>query len=128
MSESIYGTSTRIASDKNAKPGQTVRHEPTRIVEVFMAGDIAQAKQVIRRFCRESPCCVTVTPTTFIYNGGEEQGFVVGLRNYPRFPTDSYTIRSTASDLAERLVAELGQKSYMVVDAAGMTGWSSYDA
>lgn len=128
MSESIYGEATRVAPAKKAEPGQTVRHEPTRIVEVFMAGDIGHAKQVIRRFCRESPCCVTVTPTTFIYNGGEEQGFVVGLRNYPRFPTDAYTLRSTAGELAERLVAELGQKSYMVVDAAGMTEWSSYDA
>ena len=128
MSESIYGEATRVAPARKAESGQTVRHEPTRVVEVFMAGDIGHAKQVIRRFCRESPCCVTVTPTTYIYNGGEEHGFVVGLRNYPRFPTDAYTLRRTAGDLAERLVDELAQKSFMVVDAAGMTEWSSYDA
>ena len=127
MGESIYGEATRVAPARKAESGQTVRHEPTRVVEVFMAGDIGHAKQVIRRFCRDASLCVTVTPTTFIYNGGEEEGFVIGLRNYPRFPSDSYALRSTASDLGERLVAELGQRSYMVVDAAGMTEWSSYD-
>lgn len=103
-------------------------HAQTRVVELFMAGDISHAKQVLRRFCREHPCCVTVTPTSFIYNGGEEAGFAVGLRNYPRFPTDAYSLRSLANDLGERLRSELGQRSYMVVDAQGMTTWSSDDA
>lgn len=124
----MYGDATHIKAAKDAAPGETVRHEPTRVVEVFMAGDIDHAKQVIRRFCREVPCCVTVTPTTFIYNGGEEAGFVVGFRNYPRFPTDSYTLRNMAADIAGRLRVELGQKSYMTVDGGGMTTWSSDDA
>lgn len=124
----MYGDSTHIKGSKDAAPGETVRHEPTRVVEVFMAGDIEHAKQVIRRFCRDVSCCVTVTSTTFIYKGGEESGFVVGFRNYPRFPSDGYTLRATAADLAERLRAELGQRSYMAVDASGMTTWSSYDA
>jgi hypothetical protein len=101
------------------------KHEPTRVVEVFMAGDIGHAKQVIRRFCRDLPCCVTVTPTTYIYEGGEQEGFVVGFRNYPRFPTDAYTLRNTAHDLAERLRSELGQDSYMAVEAGGITTWST---
>lgn len=102
------------------------KHEPTHVVEVFMAGDIEHAKQVIRRFCRDVSCCVTVTQTTFIYRGGEESGFVVGFRNYPRFPTDAYTLRNTARDLADRLREELAQRSYMIVDASGTT-WSSTD-
>lgn len=102
------------------------KHEPTHVVEVFMAGDTDHAKQVIRRFCRDVSCCVTVAPTTFIYTGGEESGFVVGFRNYPRFPTDAYTLRNTARDLADRLREELAQRSYMIVDASGTT-WSSTD-
>lgn len=128
MSESIYGNATRVAPARKSESAETVRHEPTRVVEVFMAGDIGHARQVIRRFCRDVSCCVTVMPTTFIYNGGEEAGFVIGFRNYPRFPIDAYTLRATAADLAERLRAELGQRSYMAVDAGGMTTWSSYDA
>ena len=125
---SVYGKASRIRKCKRASPSETVRHEPTRVVEVFMAGDIDHAKQVIRRFCRDVPCCVTVTPTTFIYNGGEEAGFVVGFRNYPRFPTDSYTLRDTADRLADAMRAELGQRSYMRVDAGGMTTWNTCDA
>lgn len=102
------------------------KHEPTHVVEVFMAGDIEHAKQVIRRFCRDVSCCVTVTSTTFIYRGGEESGFVVGFRNYPRFPTDAATLRAMAADMAEMLRSELAQRSYMIVDASGTT-WSSTD-
>lgn len=101
------------------------KHEPTRVVEVFMAGDVEHAKQEVRRFCMESPCCVTVTPTTYVYKGGEEAGFVVGFRNYPRFPTDQYALRQAATDLAERLRDRLAQRSFMVVDAGGTTEWST---
>jgi hypothetical protein len=121
----MYGAASHIPKSRREQAGDEIRHEPTRVVEVFMAGDIGHAKQVIRRFCRDAPCCVTVTPTSFIYLGGEEAGFVVGFRNYPRFPADSYTLRATAADLAERLRDELGQDSYMTVDAGGMTTWSS---
>lgn len=103
----------------------TVRHEQTRVVEVFMAGDVEHAKQVTRRWCKESPCCVTVTPTTFIYRGGEESGFVIGFRNYPRFPNDSHTLRRMAAELAELIREQSGQDSYMVVDGEGLTTWSS---
>ena len=92
---------------------------------MFMAGDIDHAKQVIRRFCKERPCCVTVMPTTYIYNGGEEDGFVVGVRNYPRFPADAHTLRKEAGDIGEALREALGQDSYMVVDHDGLTTWSS---
>lgn len=121
----MYGLSTHIESTRPDAAGSVSRHEPTRVVELFMAGDIEHAKQVIRRFCAESPVCVTVTPTTFIYRGGEEAGFVVGFRNYPRFPTDSYTLRGMAADLGDRLRAELGQDSWMSVDAGGQTTWST---
>jgi len=99
--------------------------EPTRIVELFMAGDIEHAKQIVRRFCMDRPCCVTVTQTSFIYRGGEEAGFVVAFRNYPRFPTDQYTMRQAAADLGETLRAELAQDSYMAVDHGGQTTWST---
>jgi hypothetical protein len=116
----LYGTATEI---RNSVPA--AQHCQARIVEVFMAGDAEHAKQVIRRWCKESPCCVTVTPTTFVYRGGEESGFVVGFRNYPRFPSDAYTLRSMAVELADRLREELGQDSYMSVDHSGMATWST---
>jgi hypothetical protein len=121
----MYGQATKTKySDRTNSPGVS-RHEQARTIEVFMAGDIEHAKQVVRRWCKESPCCVTVTPTTFIYRGGEEAGFVVGFRNYPRFPSDAYTLRAMATELADRLREELGQDSYMSVDHGGMATWST---
>lgn len=101
-----------------------VLHEPAITVEIFMAGDIAQAKQEIRRFVLENKICVTVSPIDYIYNGGQEAGFVVGLRNYPKFPSDAYTLRRLARDLAELLRRELCQDSFMVSDGS-QSVWSS---
>lgn len=112
----MYGSSTRIAS-----AGRT---QPTIVVELFMAGDIGHAKQVVRRFCMDVPSCVTVTPTTFVYKGGEEEGFFIGFRNYPRFPSTAEELRGKAESLAERLRGELAQRSYMIVEAGGATAWN----
>lgn len=121
----MYGDSTHLRPQRPGEPRETRRHEPTKVVELFVAGDVEHAKQVIRRFCMERPCCVTVTPTTYVYRGGEESGFVVGFRNYPRFPSDAGDLRTLAADLGDALRRELGQDSYMVVDHGGMTSWSS---
>lgn len=118
----MYG---EAKAEEAAGQGETRRSEQSRVVELFMAGDIEHAKQVIRRFCMDRPCCVTVTPTAYIYNGGEEVGFVVGFRNYPRFPADGHSLRAEASDLGDILRESLGQNSYMVVDHGGITTWSS---
>jgi hypothetical protein len=119
----VYGAATRVASVDDADMPATSLHQPTVVVELFMAGDIDSARQIVRLFVKECPCCVTVSETTFIYRGGEERGFVVGFRNYPRFPADGYTLRRMAGDLGDRLLLATGQDSYMVVDAAGMTTW-----
>lgn len=112
----MYGTSTHIERMRS-------HEQQTRVVELFMAGDIEHAKQVIRRFCMDRLCCVTVTQTAYIYRGGEEAGFVVGIRNYPRFPSDCRTLCETADDLGDALRDALAQDSYMVVDHSGMTTW-----
>lgn len=121
----MYGVSTHLRPQAHSEASPARWHCPTRVVELFMAGDVEHAKQVIRRFCMERPCCVTVTPTSYVYRGGEESGFVVGFRNYPRFPTDSEGLLTLAADLGESLQRELGQDSCMVVDHAGATSWSS---
>lgn len=93
---------------------------------IYMAGDIAQAKQVCREFCLDVGLCVTVTPTTFIYTGGEEEGFIVGLINYPRFPALPQDITDKAQALAEFLRQRLFQHSYCIVGCGGgRTIWNS---
>ena len=119
----VYGPP--IAKTEALETAGVVSHSQTRVVEVYMAGDYSHAKQIVRRYCKDSPTCVTVSPTTFIYRGGEESGFVIGFRNYPRFPSDAYSLRRAADELAELIRGQTGQDSYMIVDSHGQTTWRS---
>lgn len=92
--------------------------------DIFIAGDLAQAKQVCREFCFEQGLCVTVEPVAFIYTGGEESGVRVGLINYPRFPSDLERLRTRAHELADTLVQRLCQHSYSIV-GPDVTAWVS---
>lgn len=83
-------------------------------VSIFMGGDIKLAKSICRDFCDKEGLCVTVTPTTYVYRNGEEDGFIVGLINYPRFPAAPGMIYATAKALAEKLHLMLGQDSYTI--------------
>jgi len=91
--------------------------------EIFMAGDLAQAKQVCREYCRVG-FCVTTEPCDYIYTGGEEAGFRIGIRNYPRFPSDPEALQRHAFQLAELLRQRLWQNSYMVVGPE-QTWWNT---
>ena len=68
--------------------------------KIFIAGPQVIAEQVCRKYCLDIGLCVTIDPTKFIYTGGEELGVVIGLLNYPRFPSESKDIMSKARDLA----------------------------
>lgn len=87
---------------------------PTIRFDIFIAGDLAQAKQACREFCRRG-LCVTVEPVAYIYTGGEEAGVRVGLINYPKFPSTADALQQTARDLAEALRERLCQDSYSIV-------------
>lgn len=87
-----------------------------------MSGPIEIAKQVCRESCLEAGLCVTIEPTLFIYTGGEETGFVVGLINYPRFPASEPQILTRARDLALRLLDKTCQHSVLIMTPNG-TSW-----
>jgi hypothetical protein len=84
-------------------------------VRIYLAGDIEIAKQVCREVCFEDGLCVTVEPCEYIYTGGQEAGYCVGLINYPRFPADHRAITERANRLAERLMAKGCQHSALVM-------------
>ena len=91
---------------------------------IHMAGDIEIAKQVCRVYCYEVGLCVTITPELFIYTGGEESGFVVGLLNFPRFPSKHEQVFGHAEILAARLRKALCQHSYLI-EGPDTTVWVS---
>lgn len=99
------------------------RTEPTYTATICMAGDLATATEVCRRFCMEG-LCVTIEPTMFIYTGGAESGFRIGLLNYPRFPAEPAKILQTAYRLADKLRRACCQHSWLIVTPTE-TIWNS---
>ena len=91
-------------------------------MRLYLSGPIEVAKQVLRAECLCDGLCVTVEPTTFIYTGGEEVGYVVGLVNYPRFKSDPDAINARARDLMLKLLDATFQRSALLV-TPNMTEW-----
>jgi hypothetical protein len=88
---------------------------PTYWVRLYLSGPIEVAKQVVREECLREGLCVTIEPTTFIYTGGEETGYVVGLVNYPRFPAAPHELDARAEALMHLLLSSTFQHSAMMV-------------
>jgi hypothetical protein len=93
-------------------------------VSIFIAGDSSKAADVCREYCDFVGLCVTITDTKYIYTGGEEEGVIVGLINYPRFPSNARTITTQASLLAHKLLDNLGQES-CTIQTPDKTIWLS---
>ncbi len=91
-------------------------------VRLYLSGPIEPAKQVIRAECLREGLCVTIEPTTFIYTGGEEAGYVVGLINYPRFPSDPAALYARGRDLMLKLLDATFQHSALLM-TPGETEW-----
>lgn len=89
---------------------------PAYSVRIYVSAPMNEALQVCREFCRRG-LCVTVERTTFVYTGGEEAGVVVGLVNYPRFPSTPEAIWTVAVELADLLAERCFQDSVLVIDA-----------
>ena len=103
-----------------------MKHETvaTFTVRIYMSGPFDVAKQIIRSECLREGLCVTIEPTTFIYTGGEEAGYVVGLLNYPRFPSSPDALTERARDLMQKLLDGTFQHSGLLVTPV-LTEWIS---
>lgn len=88
---------------------------PTYQIKLYLSGPIEIAKQFLRAECMREGLCVTVEPTHFIYTGGEETGYVVGLLNYPRFPSPADALVARARNLMVGLLEATHQHSALMV-------------
>ncbi len=115
---------TPIVADSTSP---TVKTAKTYTVEIHMAGDIEDAKRILRRdvYPPNNGLCVTVAQELFVYTGGEEHGFCVTLRNYPRFPSSRSELLVRATKIANTLIRELHQWTAMIVTPAN-TKWISH--
>lgn len=83
--------------------------------EICIAGDYQEAKSALRKYTIDNKLCVTLTKTDFIYTGGAEEGVLIRIVNYPRFPKDYHSINVISWDLAKYLMEELSQLTALVV-------------
>lgn len=98
---------------------------PSYPVSIFIAGNPLEAETICLDYCDRVGFCVTVTETTYCYTGGEEAGVIVGLINYPRFPSTPAAIWARAEELAAELCDRLRQQSY-TIQAPDKTVWFSH--
>jgi hypothetical protein len=96
-------------------------------VSIFVAGDLKRAEQICQIYCDQVGLCVTVTPTQYVYSLGpsDELGVIVGLINYPRFPSTPADILAKAEALALRLIEGLKQQS-ATIQTPEQTYWISF--
>lgn len=98
---------------------------PSWSIKIHIAGDYDMAVKVCREYCDKVGWCVTVTPTIYVYTGGQEDGVTVGIINYPRFPTTTQELERKALELAEKLLNVLDQQSY-TIETPSTCKWISY--
>lgn len=87
----------------------------THRATICVSGPANEIEQSCRKFCLAIGLCVTVTPTKFIFSGGEETGVEIGLLNYPRFPKDGEEIDQLAISLATLILERTFQRTALVV-------------
>jgi hypothetical protein len=97
-------------------------NDATCVITLYLSGPIEVAKQALRAECLREGLCATIEPTTFVYTGGEEAGYRVGLLNYPRFPTASEALQARAEVIALALLEATHQHSALMVTPA-VTYW-----
>ena len=73
------------------------------------------ARNWLQTYCDSIGFAVTLTKTEFIYSGGNEPGFIVGLINYPRFPKSSVQLLKKAIYIAEQLKTLMAQERVSIV-------------
>ena len=84
--------------------------------KIFISGNPDWIRRVCQEYAHSYPICVTVTPTTYVYTGGEEQGVEIGLINYPRFPSESQDkLTERALHLGHTILNKTFQGSFSVM-------------
>lgn len=93
----------------------TGKTEDTFLVKLYLSGPIEIAKQILREECLREGLCVTIEPTTFIYTGGEEVGYVVGMIQYPRFPSTPDKLIERGRAIMDKLMRGTFQHSALLM-------------
>jgi len=96
----------------------------TMTFRLWIAGDYADAIRTCRQFCETEGACFSVSPCAYVYTGGMEDGAVITLINYPRFPSTHDELEEKMGRLAEHMRAKLFQKSY-TIEGPRRSAWTT---
>lgn len=112
-------------SESEQKLPYGMKVAPTIEVKIYIGGDYEEACRIANKYCTQKGLCVTVTPTEYVYKHGRESGVIIGLMNYPRFPSTEQELFDHAMRLAsgitgfgtgaENLIQGLCQGSFSIV-------------
>lgn len=70
---------------------------------------------IIQAYVSVNKLCVTITETEYIYVEGREPGLIIGLINYPRFPSSNSDIEMKAYELTDILLNFCCQEKITIV-------------
>ena len=76
--------------------------------------NIEMAEKICQDYVDKIGWCVTVTKTRYIYKNGNEDGVIVGIIQYPRFPKPEHCIKEQTFKLAKNLLKGLEQNRVSV--------------
>lgn len=96
----------------------------SREIAIWMAGDEPAVRTAVRDFCNREGLCVTVTAALYVYTGGAEDGFRIGIINYPRYPSDDDALWCVARRLAKHVARRCHQSSYSIQGPQRTEWWS----
>ena len=71
--------------------------------------------RICQEYCNVYSDCFSVTPTKFIYKNGNEDGAIITIINYPRFPETENKLIDKAISLGNKLKEGLNQYAISIV-------------
>lgn len=77
--------------------------------------DMDDVLAFVKKICNGFKIGVTLTTTRFVYVDGDEPGIIVGLINYPRFPSTPEEIKDKALRIASVLAEKYKQERVSIV-------------
>ena len=86
---------------------------------IYIGGDISVAKAKCRELCFPSGLCVTVEPITYIYAGGSEDGYRLGMIQYPPYPESESSLYEKAVMVGKTIAEANCQWSFTIVTPNG---------
>ena len=79
-----------------------------------------EVENTLQEYVNRVGLCVTITPTRYVYTDGQEDGVIIGLINYPRYPKYEDDLRALAMEIG-RLVLNTFNQNRVTVEYPDMS-------